>query len=258
MQKPLKPIISSTVVTYNRLEYTQATIATLLTTRQVPGELIVVDNNSSDGTQEWLLQEYSKGKIDKVILNAKNMYPGFARNQGWDRAYRGVLFLHSSDNDMEYRKGWDMEAVELLEAMPELGQVGLMNQMQHFTKKEETKHLKIHEEGGKKVNRWWWNIGGTCVVRVSLFRDEGLRWDGEVWEGEVNEDAGYSSKIKDKNYFIGNVIQDLCRHMSLGEYNKYIEYSKKTFEERNCGHILQDRLDGELGGKYRAGKRIVR
>lgn len=224
----------------------------------MPGELIVVDNDSDDGTQEWLMQQYCDGLIDKVILNAKNMYPGYARNQGWDRAHPDVLYLHSSDNDMGYLDGWDLEAIELLEAMPELGQVGLMNQMQHFPDNQEKEKFKLYEEGGKKINRYWWNIGGTCMVRASLFNKEGIRWDESVWTNQVSEDAVYSHKIKDNGYFVGNMIPDLCRHMSLGEYSKYLEYSKKSFEDRQCGHILKDRIDGELSGKYRGGKRVIR
>jgi len=257
MKKQLKPIISSTIVTYNRLDYTKATVSELLKTRQVPGELIVVDNNSDDGTQEWLIQQYLDGRIDKVILNARNMYPGYARNQGWDRAHPDVLFLHSSDNDMVHIEGWDLEAMELLEAMPELGQVGIMNQMQHLPKDKEHTKLEVYEENGKKINRHWWNIGGTCVVRVGLFKNEKVRWDEQIWTNEISEDAVYSHLIKAKGYFVGNVIPDLCRHMSLGEYGKYLDYSIKSFEDRQCGHILKDRLDGESRGKYRSGKRIV-
>jgi len=258
MKKPPKPIISSTIVTYNRLDYTQETIRTLLATRKLPGELIVVDNNSSDGTREWLIEQYCLGVIDKLIFNASNHYPGYARNQGWDKSCPDADYLHSSDNDMEYREGWDTEAVELFEAMPKLGQVGIMNQMQHFPEEEEIEHFKLYEENGKQINRYWWNIGGTCVIRAEMFRDENIRWLPERWEAKINEDAKYSNLVKERGYFIGNVIPDLCRHMSLGNYEKHLDYYMQTFQDRDHIGVLEERLEAERNGEYVSGKRATR
>ena len=145
-------------VTYNRLELTKRAIESYLETVSVPYNLILVDNDSTDGTIEWgLRQDFHMVAMDR------NRYPGFATNWGWSHLLNFVdpdaTHLHRADNDYGFLPGW-CEELEKRFGPKKVGQVGLRTSEQ---------------EGHAKSN-----TGGNCVIRRELW-DQGLRWDERPW-----------------------------------------------------------------------------
>ncbi|MEK6978356.1 MAG: glycosyltransferase family 2 protein [Candidatus Hydrothermarchaeota archaeon] len=82
-------------------------------------EVIVVDNGSTDGSQEMLKREFPWARL---IENPTNL--GFARgnNQGMEVAEGDYTFL--LNNDTIVTKGWLAKAVEVLESDPRIASVG--------------------------------------------------------------------------------------------------------------------------------------
>src|SRR5688572_24144843 len=116
------------LITFNRLAYTKRTLRELWGTAELPYYLIVVDNNSTDGTQEYLTRLEKRYRIDKAILNPDNYYPGKATNIGWEQGLKDfpeATHLMRLDNDMHLEKGWQSTAESYFKAIPELGQLGL-------------------------------------------------------------------------------------------------------------------------------------
>jgi hypothetical protein len=91
------------------------------------------------------------------------MYPGYACNQGWQRAPEEATHLHRADNDWAYYPDWCDHLAAAFED-PKVGQVGLR------TDQEES-------HGGVPIP---WNVGGNCVIRRELW-DAGLRYDERPW-----------------------------------------------------------------------------
>ena len=71
------------MVTYNRLELTKQAVESYLDTVVGPYSLLIVDNNSTDGTREWLHDESPEEA--KTLLLPRNM--GFWVALGWFAAY---------------------------------------------------------------------------------------------------------------------------------------------------------------------------
>ena len=85
--------------TYNRLAYTKQTLPTLLQNTQ--GRIIVIDNGSVDGTQEYL-----KGLTGfELVLNPKNKGLSGAMNQFFEMT-KGVEFAGKVDNDTLVPPDW--------------------------------------------------------------------------------------------------------------------------------------------------------
>ena len=144
-------------ITHNRLELTKRVVASYLETR--PAGLpdftyMVVDNGSTDGTAEWLIDLGAP-----VVWLEENRYPGHATNLGWGEEFVKADFLHRADNDHIFLYGW-CEEVERVFQSKKVGQVGLR------TAKEEN---YVRD-----------NTGGNCVIRRELW-DAGLRWDERTW-----------------------------------------------------------------------------
>lgn len=64
------PII---MVTYNRREFTRKVLDFIAKRTRYPYEVIVVDNNSTDGTREMLLEEKARGRIKMIVNMGSNM-----------------------------------------------------------------------------------------------------------------------------------------------------------------------------------------
>jgi len=119
-----EPQLSIIVLTHNALEYTKKALAAILLHTKVAHELIIIDNASTDGTQEWLLKVLHERKDYPmtVTLNTENRGVAGGRNQGIEMA-KGhfVVFL---DNDTEVQDGWDKRILDTLTLNPDIWVVG--------------------------------------------------------------------------------------------------------------------------------------
>jgi len=82
----LFPTVSVAVITWNRLEFTQCTLASLEQTLSRSGEIIVVDNHSDSKMQPWLRGWETTGPNRWAILLEKNIGPGHACELAWEAA----------------------------------------------------------------------------------------------------------------------------------------------------------------------------
>ena len=111
--------IHTVFITYNRLELTKQALASYLDTVAMPYTYLVVDNCSTDGTNEWL-----NTWDHPYQMLTRNRYPGYATNIGWEQAPDDATHLHRADNDFVFLKGW-CEEVERILQNPKIGQLGL-------------------------------------------------------------------------------------------------------------------------------------
>jgi len=113
-----QPIVSILLVTFNKVEYTFQCLESLKANTDVPYEVIIVDNASTDRTPELL----DRLENVTVIKNEDNL--GFVKacNQGAKSA-RGkyVTFLN---NDTQVCPGWLHSLVRTMEEYPKCGAVG--------------------------------------------------------------------------------------------------------------------------------------
>lgn len=88
--------VSIIIVNYNTLELTKDTIDSVIEkTEGIDYEIILVDNDSQDGSKEYFEKNYSD-KI-KFIKSEKNLGFGKANNLGMDVASGKYMFLLNSD-----------------------------------------------------------------------------------------------------------------------------------------------------------------
>jgi ADP-heptose:LPS heptosyltransferase/glycosyltransferase involved in cell wall biosynthesis len=92
-----KPLISMIILTHNHLDVTKECFRSIRDNLR-SYELIVVDNNSTDGTITWLKKQRTV-PITKLIENSENKGVTAARNQGFKEAKGDLVW--SIDNDQE-------------------------------------------------------------------------------------------------------------------------------------------------------------
>lgn len=223
------------LVTYNRLAYTKRTLRALWDTIDVPYYLVVVDNNSTDGTRKYLEKLVPRNRADKIILNPDNFYPGKATNIGWEeglKAYPDATHLMRLDNDMHLEKGWDITAEDYFKKIPELGQLGLDHEAIEHPKAA----LRVMEINGKQLNPWPGCVGGPNIIRRKIW-DLGIRYKELKWDDGRNsplqEDSQFSRAIQNIGYLTGHMTEVLARTFANeSNWNEFPEYYRKTMSDR--------------------------
>ena len=218
------------LITYERLDYTNKTLRSLFATIQLPYYLVVVDNNSTDGTQKALQSLKKRGRIDKLILNLKNFYPGKACNIGWTEGlkdYPQATHLMRLDNDMHFEKGWDTRAEEYFTEIDRLGQLGL-----DFDGGENKVPQYYNNMG---LIEWPTCVGGPNIIRRTIY-DTGARYDETPWEGSrtrLQEDSKFSRQIKNEGWLVGHMDERLSYTFAdKSNWKDYKDYYKKTMFDR--------------------------
>ena len=222
------------LITYNRLSYTKKTLRNLWNTIEVPYYLVVVDNNSTDGTKDYLERLLPRNRVDKVILNPDNYYPGKATNIGWEAGLKDYNATHLMrlDNDMHLEKGLDTTAEEYFKRIPELGQLGLDHEAIEHPKAP----LRVREINGMQLNPWPGCVGGPNIIRRKVW-DMGLRYKELMWNDGRNsplqEDSQFSRAIQNVGYITGHMTENLARTFANeSNWSDFPEYYEKTMTDR--------------------------
>lgn len=89
--------ISTIIVSYNTKELTRKCLASLFASSLLPQEVIVVDNNSSDGSVEMIRSDFPQADL---IVNIENVGFAKANNQAIKEATGKYIFLLNSDTEI--------------------------------------------------------------------------------------------------------------------------------------------------------------
>ena len=121
----MKPGLTSIIIlTYNNIEFTKVCLKSVLdytSQPKTPFEIIVVDNASTDGTQEYL-QGLSDMHGIKVIYNKENM--GFPKGNNQAAKIAEGEFLCLMNNDVIVTKDWLSNMLRALRSDAKLAAVG--------------------------------------------------------------------------------------------------------------------------------------
>lgn len=113
------------VVTYNRLAYLQNCIWSIIASTKIKYRLMVISDNSTDGTNEWLTDMKNHNKIDVVIINDVNL--------GSAKSFNKIINMVTSNyfvmtcDDMYFHRGWDVASIEAINNFDDAGIVTFFN-----------------------------------------------------------------------------------------------------------------------------------
>jgi hypothetical protein len=175
------------------------------------------------------------GRVNYIILNPDNYYPGKATNIGWEKGlelYPEATHLMRLDNDMELKEGWDTAAEDYFDKIPELGQLGL----DHEAIENPKALLREREINGKKLNPWPGCVGGPNIIRRKVW-DSGIRYQDLRWDDDrqspLQEDSGLSKAIHNQGWLFGHMTENLSRTFAnQSNWSDYPEYYTKTMTDR--------------------------
>jgi glycosyltransferase involved in cell wall biosynthesis len=123
--------IDLVMTTYNRIDFTKKSIQYIKERTTTPYRLIVVDNNSNDGSQEILYKLKQDGTIHHLILLEENYGIHMAKNYGL-ALVRSERYYIDTDNDLlcaKLQPDWISSLISLMDAYPKFGAISCRPQI---------------------------------------------------------------------------------------------------------------------------------
>ncbi len=192
------------VVTWNRLELTRLCLTSLLQKTQPGYGLTVVDNGSTDGTQEFLQALTATHPHVRLRLLRRNMGVAVASNLAWDDAANADFYV-KLDNDVEVRDPqWLHRLMGMLADNPQLGMAGYQ-----LCAKHEGTPLTL-ADGTTALEVPCCNGACACIPRAV---HERLGFWNEGFGRYGYEDLEYSWRARKAGYVLAYAPQqDALRH----------------------------------------------
>lgn len=176
-----QPTLSIILPTYNRVTLLRRAIAALLRQTAPSGsyEIIVVDNNSSDGTSDAVA---AIGDPRLRVIREPRQGLSYARNAGIEAARAPIVAF--TDDDVEAAPGWVETIVSALEAHPQVDGVGgrvlpaWVRQRPSWLTREHWAPLALQDHGdGRRIfdrSRPIGLVGANVAFRHDVFERIGL------------------------------------------------------------------------------------
>lgn len=242
------------MVTYNRLDLTKRTINCLWNTGRL-FNLVVVDNGSTDGTPEYLVNLKLEAEAEvnndhdclapyptishvELILLPENKGIAVGRNLALKKADElKTQWYCTIDNDVECPEGWLEECVKILKANKTFGALGV--------NMEERPYPLITKSGYTFQEKPRGNLGTACMVfRKQLHQMIGFFTTEYGLYGEEDSDFGMRSQVA--GFKLG-YIERMGTHLGAdeSEKNSYREFKTKQHADnlslfkQNCAKYYQ-------------------
>jgi len=157
-------------VTYNRLDYTRRSLASILTDPTEEFSLTIWDNASTDGTVEYLKNEVRDRRIKKIVYSSTNIGQIYAVNSIWSESKADLL--GKLDNDCIMTPGWTRILAKAHEDIPNLGMVACFHFFESDFDLKRAQH-KIHTFGRHRILRHPWTCGTGFLFKRSVYQGLG-------------------------------------------------------------------------------------
>jgi len=197
----MKNICDIIVLTWNQKQIIKSFIDSLFKSTSLPFRLIIIDNNSKDGTREYL-ESIKKDNV-KIIFNKENRGFVGGMNQGIEISDAPYVCL--ANNDLIFTKGWLEEIIFIFENYPK---VGILNPDSNSLGAKPPEDVSIEEfaETLKINNKGIFLEMPFCIGFCMCIRREVIERIGKLSEDFAPiffEDTDYSMRAKSAGYLIG-------------------------------------------------------
>ncbi|GAB2503092.1 glycosyltransferase [Lysobacter humi (ex Lee et al. 2017)] len=235
-----EPKVSVIVLTYNNLAFTDACLFSVEAYSDYPNlEVIVVDNASSDGTQDYLREWVTKGPNRRIVLNDENLGFSAGNNRGLEAATGDYLVL--LNNDTYVTPGWVRTLLGHLRRRPDLGLVGpVTNNIGNEARIEigygdmagmihaAARHTRAHPGELRRIPV----VAFFCVMMSRCVYEAVGGLDEQFGMGFF-EDDDYCRRVADAGWYSGCAEDVFVHHHLSASFDQLKAEKKQALFERN-------------------------
>ena len=246
-----KKTISIIIVTYNSLHDIRHCLSSIHACTNLPYEVIIVDNNSTDGTKDYL----NNLKGFHLVLNEENLGFSKACNQGIQIAKSEYIILLNPDAEVTTDWAWRM----MLHFRNGVGAVGPVSNYVAGLQKYELymkSDLGSTDNNGIANSFYLWNknrsvetkllIGFCMMIKRSVMDDIGLL-DEDFFLGI--EDLEYSWRLRQKGLKLIVATDVFIFHHGQKSFSTVLPEKNRRITQE-----CQDKLYSKLESFYGKGK----
>ena len=244
---------------YNQLKYTKECLESIEKFTMQNYELIFVDNNSTDGTTEWLEEITNVKDNYHLISNDENLGFPKAINNGIKSAKGDFILL--LNNDIVVTEGWLERLLEVAESNSKIGIVGpLSNSVSGVQLDPDAKYPSIKEmhnyarkvaQKNKNVFEEFPRVAFLCTLIKKEVIDEIGGLDERFSPGNFEDDdfclraqlADYKTVVA-KDVFIHHYGSVSFKQNGQDEYDKRIKINEQKFINKWNANPEEIWLDG--------------
>ena len=236
------------VVTYNNLELNRLCLESIYARTEWPNfEVIVVDNNSTDGTREYLKEAEENFPNLRVVLNDSNLGFAAANNIGLRQATGDYLVL--LNNDTIVTRGWLSTLIRHLQADVSIGLIGpVTNNIGNEAK------VDVGYSDPEDMPAWAasfvrehdgqvFSIPMLAMFCLAMRRDvfEKVGWLDEQFGIGLFEDDDYTHRVKTNGFRIVCAADAFVHHfgqaafkklVANGEYQELFDENRRRYERK--------------------------
>jgi O-antigen biosynthesis protein len=225
----MKDKVSIIIPTWNGLDFLKPCMESIQTNTDWPFEVIVVDNGSKDGTQDWVLNadfemdgQFIKNDTNEGFAKANNKAVGVAKGS----------FICLLNNDTLVTKGWLTEMMNVFSEEQAVGAVGARlvhpgkGTIQHAGVIELSSGVPDHVHFGLPMDhpkvierKQYFGVTGACLLTPKqLYREM-----GGLDEAFINgwEDMDYMQKLHKAGYRVYYEPKALVYHYESRTKGRY-------------------------------------
>ena len=220
--------VSVIVLCYNRLEYTKACINSRLKHSPENTEIVIVDNNSTDGTRDWLKTIHKKYNHVKIILNDDNYFPAKGNKIGLKNASDARFYLLCDNDGMFYSDEWYHTAKKMFDNLPDMG---LINMRESRWRKDQKKFVTCNYLGIDYYHTTGVASFSALRPKVAKFISRKIsgRWIGHVIGG-LTIKSGYNSIRLLKGLIYDQSDNDMNNPKYRDQYERLWEEKGRMYE----------------------------
>jgi len=229
-------------------------------------EVLVVDNNSKDNTEE-LITSFAKAHssdINLKYIKEKRQGDVYARHTGAYYAEGEVLLF--TDDDATFDQNWISEVWSMFRDNPEVGAVGTRitivwdKEPKEWVKRYENLLGKISHGDGRMVqeNGLYLNNGSLAIKR-DLFYKVGGNNPGQIGEYLIGDaEVGLCRKIHNLNVPIGFTDKTTMWHHQFAAKNGTWKDIKRRVANNGIGEAYTDVFVNKRINRLKVGKRMLK
>lgn len=226
------------IVTYNRLKLTKNCLESYLANSpRCDCSLMIVDNNSTDGTRKYLGWLHSNKLVDKLVLNKKNLFLGGAFNQILHSPLPKSEWVIVCANDSYFVPGW---YDNFLRVVYDLDRYYLYSKARIYDYyRYPNRKFKTTESGGSYMTMGWEReVGAGFSIKTSFLK--GVQFA----ERPTKQYASIRQKIKNLKFEDPICLRKPCILEQDCEFDNpnFKEYYLKTFQQKGKKKSFKSRL----------------